>query len=144
MDRSRRYAAQCRSRSNHHGFAVSAVEFNSDPFTRVLRGNVEDTPVPPDASTRILAPQRVKPFVQQIRIVLEGQLHGPVVRQVEAFPLAVVVSDGAGWHEIPGLLKIADRRTAKSEVLVRIIRVPKVKAPPEVEQQPLAPRVRAR
>src|SRR5579863_10395967 len=76
-----------------HGLAVRAIELDGDSLAGVLGTKVEHTPVPADTRGRIFAAQRVEAFVQQIRVVMVGQLNRPIVRQVEAPPVAIVESD---------------------------------------------------
>jgi len=49
-------------------------------------------------------------------------------------PVAVVEGNCAGWEEVPGLLECAGSSIAEVEVLRRIIRMPEVEAPIEVEE----------
>src|SRR5208337_1473758 len=126
---------------DHRGLAVGAVELERNPLALVRVGHFEDPPVPADARGRVIAAEWVEALAEKCGIVCERQLDGPIVRQIDRLPVAVVEGEGTSWQKIAGLLKVACSAAAESEVPGRIRRVAEVKAPSEIEQQALARRM---
>ena len=71
---------------------------------------------------------------------MEGQFDRPVMRQIDGAPVAVIESNRAGGHEVPRLLEVPDPLGSIAEILRRIVRIPEVKAPAEIQQQALPSR----
>ena len=67
--------------------AICAIKLDRHPLARILSGDLEDAPIPADAVFGILAAQRIKALALQIGIILEGQFHCPVMRQIDAPPV---------------------------------------------------------
>ena len=72
------------------GFAIGGVEFDGDALTGVGGRQFKDAAIPADAGGGIGPAQRIKALALQRRIVLERQLDGPIVRQIDGLPVAVV------------------------------------------------------
>jgi len=68
--------------------------------------------------------------------IFERQLDGPIVRQIDLLPGTVVEVRSSRRHQAARLGESAGVG-AKAEVLFGIVGVPQVKAPAEIQQQPL-------
>ncbi len=112
-------------------------------------------PVPADACLREVAPDglaalavvhrlRIRPLHVGLVVGQEGELHSPVMRQVQQSPCAVIEVVFANLRHITcfgeGALPF---RCAEAEVACLLRCVAKVEAPIEVQQQTLARRSRA-
>ena len=83
-------AADVEAVEDDHGLAVGAVEFDGDALAGVGGGKFEDAAIPADAGGGVGAAQRIIALALERGIVLEGQLDGPIVGQIERLPVAVV------------------------------------------------------
>jgi hypothetical protein len=101
-------------------------------------GQFEDAAIPADAGGRISAAQRIEALAGQRGIVFEGQLDGPVVRQIDGLPVAVVEGRGAGGNKAACLLEIAGAPLPNPKSLAGSFGVAEVEAPAEIEQQAFA------
>ena len=126
---------------DHHGLAVSAVELKRNPLALVRLGHFEDSSVPADARGWVIAAQRIETLAKKRGVVGKRQLDGPIVRQIERFPVAVVEGEGTGGEKAARLLKVAATSAAEPEVFGRVTRVAEMKAPSEIEQQAFTRRV---
>ena len=113
-----------------------------DALAGIGGGQLEDAAIPAHAGGRVVPSQRVEAFAGQRGIVLERQLDGPIVGQIDGSPVAVVEGDGAGREEVSGLLEIAGPAAAESEVFCGVVGMAEMEAPAKIEQQPLAESVR--
>ncbi len=137
-------AADVEAVEDHHRLAVGAVELEGDALACVVCRKLENAAIPADARRGIVAAQRIEAFAEQRGIVLERQLDGPVVRQIDGLPVAVVEGEAPGGKKIARLLEVAGSSAAEFEVLGRIVGVAEMKAPAEIEQQAFAPAARRR
>ena len=72
------------------GLAIHAVKLKGDALSAIVGIQFEDATVPANTRLGILAPQGVETFVFQIGIVLEWQLHGPVMREIDLLPIGII------------------------------------------------------
>ena len=124
---------------HHHTIAKHAVELDCDALARIRCWNIEHAPVPTDARLWILTADRFCPVVEKHGRFFERKLNGPVVRQVDSFPATVIKIRSSNRQKTTGLreLQLSPPR-AQTKILRRIIRMTKLKAPIEIQQQPLA------
>ena len=115
--------------------AEHAVELDAEPLARVGAGDVELLAIPADAGGGIVATDGFAACAPSAFCV-EGQLDGPVVRQVELSPVKIDEFEGRPRRPAAGFgVGVAG---AEAEVLGRIGGVAELEAPALVEQQPLA------
>src|SRR5450631_312736 len=93
----------------HGGLPVCAVEFDPDALAGVLRRQLKDAPVPAHTGLWILAAERIEALALQVGVILEGQLDGPVVGQIDTAPVRFNERRGTGRHKVPRLLKVPRR-----------------------------------
>src|SRR5271165_2864244 len=86
--------------------AEGAIELHPGAAAGVGSGDVELAAVPADTGLGIAAAERLVAMGLQLIVADEGELDGPVVRQVKCTPLGIVES-GLGEFEIAGLGKVA-------------------------------------
>ena len=120
----------------HHHIAKGAVKLDRNAPPGVARGNVELAPVPPHAGLGIAPPQRLESMRRKRVVPHKGQLHRPVVGQVQQAPFRVVVSH-PGKLEIAGLGE-AFLIVSETEIPSRIDAIAELESPAEVEEQLLA------
>ena len=123
---------------DHHRFPVRAIELQGDALIRVGGGKLEDAAIPAYARRRVGPPQGVEALALQRGVVLERQLDRPIVGQIHAPPVAIVVRNVPGGKKISRLLEVARPATAEAEVFGRVVGVPEVEAPAEIQQQTFA------
>ena len=116
--------------------AKGAVELDGDAAAGVAGWDQELAPVPAHAGLRIAPAQRLVPMRLQLVVVNEGQLHGPVVGQVQRAPFRVVVTH-ARELEVARLGEgiLVDREI---HILVRVASVAELELPAKVEKELLA------
>ena len=120
----------------YQGVAECAVELDSDSPPEVLLGDFKDPSIPPHAGLGIGPSERLVAMVFDRIIVHEGQLHRPIMRQIQRPPFRIIKLRG-GKLEAAGFGKIA-LIFSEIQVARRVSRVPLKKLPIEVEQQVLA------
>ncbi len=130
--------------AEHDAVAEHAVEFQADPLAQVLRRNLQHAPVPADAGLRIGAAQRCVAMrgsrvfaIDQGggRVLARRQRHRPVVRQVDALPVAVVEGEQGGVGGVLAALGVGALEGAEMEVARRIVGVAEMETPAAIAQQ---------
>ncbi|MEI9974863.1 MAG: hypothetical protein WDO73_24115 [Ignavibacteriota bacterium] len=118
--------------------AIYAVEFQGDAAAQVGCRDVEHAAVPADAGRGKSAPDGVEAVVLEGRIILEGQLDGPIVRQIELAPPAIV--EVLFRHINLGVAGFGEGVAAASpaKILRGIAGVAQMESPAEIEQEPFA------
>jgi hypothetical protein len=124
---------------HHHTIAKHAVELDPKALACLRRRNIEHAPVPADARLWILAANWFCPVVEKHRRFFERKRNGPVVWQVDALPATVIKIRPSNRQKTAGLceLQLSPPR-AETKILRRVIGMAQLKAPTEIQQQPLA------
>ncbi len=117
----------------HQHVAKGPVELKIDATPRIARRNFELLPVPAHAGLRIAPSQRFVPVRLQRFIAHEGQLHRPVVRQIERAPFRVVESNFCKL-EVAGFGKVF-LILAESEIAGRVAAMPEDELPSEIKEK---------
>ena len=124
--------------------AEDSIELNRDASPCIAGRQHELSPVPANAGLGILAAQGLCTMPHQRRVVVdEGKVNRPVVRQIDLAPRRIVEARRSRPAHLPCLGEGARAvQLAEAEVLDWIVGIAQGEAPAEVQQQPLAQRVR--
>ncbi len=119
----------------HHGVAEHAVELHPHALAGRLGRQGEDVAVPAHAGGGVVAPQRLAAVRHQLPVLVEGQLHRPVVRQLDRLPAAVVVVQPRRRRR-PQRLGKGALPPPKAQVVGRHVGVAQPEAPAQVQLLP--------
>ena len=121
-----------------HRVAEYSIKLHCNASAQVCRRKIKHAPVPANAGFGIIAAQRFRAMVWKFRSVFEGKLNGPVMGQIDRSPRLVVEVQIRDRHKFGSFgERSSSRRRPKCEVLRGIARVAEMKAPAEIQQQPL-------
>ena len=120
----------------HLRVAVDAVEGDADAAAEIFGGNREALAIPSDAVLRKVAADGLRTVIA-VAASIEGQLDGPVVRQVDDAP-GPVVELGRGRTIAVARLGEEERNRRKVEVHVLVGGIAKSKMPPGVHRDSLS------
>ena len=119
----------------HNRIAVHAVKLKEDTLAVTFGGHVEASPIPPHTGGR-KAPAYGFPALRGVLVAGdEGQIQGPVMRQVDLLPGAVIkIPLAHRGHIICFRKSTFTRRFAKAKVEGGIRGMAQVKSPAVIQQ----------